>query len=92
MRFGLVLAALAAIAVMLVQVRRQETVVRHEMQQMRNERVQIRRKLWDQQVRLGYLTGPARVRQRVGEVAIHRSADENRRVAQATKDEIVDRN
>ena len=65
MRMSLVIVVLAAIAVGLVQIRREKIRARHEIQQMRARQVLVRRRLWDQDVRIGQLTTPERIRNRV---------------------------
>ena len=62
---AIVILALAAIAVTLVHLRRRQTSFAHEIQSLQSRQVTLRRKLWDQQVRLGYLTSPRVVHQRV---------------------------
>jgi len=62
MRLALVIVALAGIAVGLVHIRRAEMSVRHEIQCLRLQQISLRRRLWDQQVRLGEIMAPARVR------------------------------
>ena len=50
--------------VTLVHIRRAEMTARHEIQTQQIRQVKLRRKLSDQQVRLGYLTSPAEVDKR----------------------------
>jgi len=69
-RLAVVIAALAAVAVTLVHLRRQEIAVRHEIQQLQTREVSLRRKLWDQQARLGRLTAPSEVRRRADELIL----------------------
>lgn len=64
MRMVMVIVMLAAIGVVLVQLRRSELTVRHEIQNLQMRQVSLRRTLWDQQVRLGYMTTPDEVRRR----------------------------
>ena len=56
---------LAAIACGLVQLRRQESVVRCEIQRLSIRQTQWRRELWDQQVRSAQATAPEQVRRHV---------------------------
>ena len=70
MRLGIIIIALAAIAVALVQIRRDEMIARHRLQTVRAAQVKIRRTLWEQQVRLGELTAPRVVRHRAAEMAL----------------------
>lgn len=65
MRIAIVILALAAIAVTLVHLRRRQTSFAHEIQSLQSRQVTFRRKLWDQQTRLGYLTSPRVIHQRV---------------------------
>jgi len=76
MRLATVIVVLAAIAVTLVHLRRREITVRHEIQLLRTRQVALRRKLWDQQVRLGRLTAPRRIRHFVEETALSRRASD----------------
>jgi hypothetical protein len=64
-RLAVVIAILGGIAVGLVQLRRREIVVRHEIQRMQEQQIGLRRRLWDQQVRLGYLTAPREIHHRL---------------------------
>lgn len=70
MRLALVIVSLAFIAVGLVHIRRCEIATRAEMQRIRTYEVTIRRRLWDQQVQLGYLTAPGRLLHRSEEMAL----------------------
>ncbi|MGC9454356.1 MAG: hypothetical protein ACP5HU_05780 [Phycisphaerae bacterium] len=69
-RMLLIVVALCGIAVGLVQLRRAETAVRHDIQHLRLRRVAVRRSLWDQQVRLNNLTAPREIRRRVERMAL----------------------
>ena len=80
MRLAFVIVALAAVAVGLVQLRRREIGIRHEIQQIRLKRVALRRTLWDQQVRLGYLTGPQQINRRVEDSPLGRTDTTDRLV------------
>jgi len=72
MRLAAVIVVLVTIAVTLVHLRRREITVRHEIQLLRTRQIALRRKLWDQQVRLGRLTAPGRVRRFAEEMALSR--------------------
>jgi len=61
----IVIFALGGIALSLVHLRRRQAVASHEIQVVRLQQVELRRRLWDQQVHLSYLTDPRTVRQRV---------------------------
>ena len=83
MRMGVVIVALAAIAVTLVHIRRMEIAARHQTQDLRTCQVKLRRKLWDQQIRLGFLTSPDEVRRRADEMSLDliEKEEANRRTA-----------
>jgi hypothetical protein len=70
MRMLLLIAALCGIAVGLVQLRRAETAVRHDIQRLQLREVSVRRTLWDQQVRLNHYTAPEQVRRRAHRMAL----------------------
>ncbi len=71
MRFVLVIVSLTAIALGLIHLRGAELSERHQIQQLEYQyRVEMRRKLWDQQVRLGYLVAPGQVRRRADEMGL----------------------
>ncbi len=77
MRTGIVILALVAVAAGLVWSRASALSARHDIQRLHNRRTELNRRLWDQQVRLGELTAPLRVRQRTsGGAADARSAVE----------------
>ena len=81
MRLAIVIVSVTAIAVGLVHLRRTEIATRHRIRRLSAEQVRLRRALWDQQVRLGELTAPARVQQRAEEMALglsHKSAQVER--------------
>ena len=62
MRLALVIVLLGAVAVALVHLRRAEMAARHEIQQLQVDQIELRRRFWDQQVRLSRLTAPALLR------------------------------
>jgi len=70
-KLAAVIVILAAIAVGLVHVRRAETNAHHRIQRLQLHRASLRRTLWDQQVRLGYLTAPGRIRRRSQKMALN---------------------
>lgn len=72
MRLAVVIAILGGIAVGLVQLRRREIVVRYEIQRMQEQQLRLRRKLWDQQVKLGYLTAPHEIHHRLDSASFTR--------------------
>jgi len=59
MRWIIVIIALTAIGVGVIQLRAAELRVGHEIQKQRAEQVRLQRTLWDQQVALSELTSPA---------------------------------
>ena len=63
MRHGLLVVALAAIAVTLVHLRRGELRARYEMHRHTARQATLQRDLLDQQIRLSELTSPVRIRQ-----------------------------
>jgi len=75
-----IIIALTAIAVSLVHIRRQQTSFAHEIQRLRNRHVSLRRTLWDQQAKLGYLVSPGRIQDKVdsfaGPLTISDASDE----------------
>jgi len=70
MRLVLVIVALGAIAVSMVQIRRGEATARHQVQSLQRRQVSLRRRLWDQQIRLGELTGPQTLRRRADQMVL----------------------
>ena len=70
MRLAVIIVALAVTAVLLVHIRREEMVARHEIQRAREESVALRRDLQEQQVKLGFLTAPMGVENRAGQMAM----------------------
>ena len=72
MRFALIIVCLMTIAVARVHLRRAQLQAQHEAQELANRQIELRRALWDQQVRMSYLTAPAKVRQQAQEMALER--------------------
>ncbi len=70
MRLSLVIVLLTATAVCLVHVRREQARARHEEQGQRIRQLELRRTLWDQEVRIGQLTAPDKVRWRVRQMPL----------------------
>jgi hypothetical protein len=70
MRISLVIAALAAIAVGMVHIRRSETRTNYQLQQLQVDQIYLRRKLYDQQANLGRLIAPKEVRERMGKLDV----------------------
>jgi len=67
---GVLVVAMTAIAVGLIDLRGEERTARHEAQRLQLRQVELRRKLWDQQLELGELTAPGRVREQVKGVSL----------------------
>jgi hypothetical protein len=70
MKLSFVIVCLAAIAAGVVHFRREQTLLRSEVQRLQSRQVEIRRDLWDQQARLGWLINPAEVRRRTQDLAL----------------------
>jgi len=62
MRLAWILVGLSAISASVVHLRCRQIQWRAEMQHLDNERLLVRRTLWDQQLRLGDLTTPQNIR------------------------------
>lgn len=80
MRLILLIVALAGIAVGLVHLRRSEISVRHEIQQVEIQRIQLRREAAGQEVRIGHLLAPESLRRRVARLK-RQTPDRDHRVA-----------
>ncbi len=61
---------LTAIAICLVHIRQGQSSVRYEIHQLRSKQIKLRRRLWDQQVKLAQLTAPREVRLRAEEMLL----------------------
>jgi hypothetical protein len=70
MKLSVVIVCLAAIAACVVHFRRERIYLRNEVQKFQSQQVALRRDLWDQQVRMGWLINPAEVRRRAQEMAL----------------------
>jgi hypothetical protein len=70
MKLAMVIVCLAAIAAGVVHFRRERTYIRNEVQRLQTQQVALRRDLWDQQVRMGWLVQPAEVRRRAEDLAL----------------------
>jgi hypothetical protein len=71
MRLALVILLLAGIALAMVHLRRERNQLLHETQHNVELQIMLRRKLWDQQVRLAWLMAPAEIRKRVEDLSLH---------------------
>ena len=78
MRMAVIILVLSAIAMSLVHLRRREIHYRHASQCLRARKIALNRKLWDQQVRLGYLTSPRQISRRMEEMALFQVTDDQR--------------
>jgi len=85
-RISLIIVALAAIAVGLVHLRREQTRVAYQTQRAQIRQVELRRRLCDQQVELGRLTNPQCVRRRASQLDIALTDQGTVRTAQAPGD------
>jgi cytochrome c-type biogenesis protein CcmE len=65
MRLIVIILALAAIAVGLIHLRRNEIAVRHDIQRVQIQRIELRRQVAEQEVRIGHLVAPHSVQRRV---------------------------
>lgn len=63
-RTAIILAVLAAIGVARVQLGREEDRARYEVHRNLTRQVMLRRRLWDQRVRIGEMLAPQEVRRR----------------------------
>jgi hypothetical protein len=70
MRIALVIVVLTAIAVGLVEIRRQEVVFQHEVQQLSKDQSRLGQESWALDVRLGSLTAVEALRARAQEMGI----------------------
>ena len=70
MRFAWIILAFAVIAVATVHLRLEQTSVRAETYRLSARRREVRRRLWDQQIRLGELACPRQVNRRGRQLAL----------------------
>lgn len=70
MRTGFVIVVLAGVAVGLVYVRRAKVQARYQTQRLRLRQIAAGRRLWEQEVRMGELTTPGKIRFRVGQIPV----------------------
>ncbi len=78
-RSAVVIACIAAIAVVMVCVRREEARARPEIHNAHVRQVALRRRLWDQRVRIGHMAAPDELRKRVRELALDLTGEEESR-------------
>ena len=79
-RLVIVTIVLTAVALALVSIRRQEAWVRHDIQRHQQRQMALRRRLWDQRVRIGQLVAPAEVRRRAQEMALDLTDEDETRI------------
>ena len=70
MRFAWIILAFAAIAAVMVHFRLEQASVRAETYRLSARRHEVRRTLWDQQIRLGELASPRQVNRRGRQLAL----------------------
>ena len=70
MRFAWIILAFAVIAAAVVHLRLEQASVRAETYRLSASRHEVRRTLWDQQIRLGELASPRQVNQRGRQLAL----------------------
>jgi len=76
LRVTVILLALAVIGVARVELGRQEDRMRYEVHRNLTQQVELRRRLWDQCVRIGEMLAPREVRRRRDDMALELT-DEN---------------
>ena len=69
-RLCVIIVALWAMGLGLVHIRRAQVRARREVQQYRMKQISLRRRLWDQEVRIGQLTTPDRIRFRAAQMPL----------------------
>ncbi len=69
-RLIFLIVVLTAIATCLVHIRQGVSAARYEIYKLQSKRIKLRRRLWDQQVKLGQLTAPREVRLRAEEMSL----------------------
>ena len=69
-RVAIILAAIVAIGLARVELARREDRARYEVHRNLTRQVMMRRRLWDQRVRIGELLAPERVKHRMLEMAL----------------------
>ena len=69
-RLAIIIVVLAGIAAALVHLRREEARIRYEIQAALTRQTTLRRRLWDQRVRIARLVAPGEVRKRAEELAL----------------------
>lgn len=75
-RLAVIIILVAAIAIVLVHIRRQEAQVNYQIHCSLSRQVRLRRKLWDLRTQVGRLIAPNEVRRRAAEMALN-LCDEN---------------
>ena len=80
LRLMIIIVAVAAIAVGLVYLRREEAQVSYETHRCLSRQTALRRKLWDQRLEIGHLVAPAQVRNRMRRMALDMSNENEPRI------------
>jgi hypothetical protein len=75
MRIALIILGLTVIAVGLVHLRRQEVLVRHEIQRLESEHARTRREVWRREVELAKTFSPEEIRRRAKAMALEMTGD-----------------
>lgn len=84
-RVAIILAAIAAIGLARVELARREDRARYEVHRNLTSQVMLRRRLWDQRVRIGKLLAPERVRHRMAEMALDLTNEDESRSSVADR-------
>lgn len=80
MRISLVIIGIAAIAVCLVLIRREDIRLRHELQKIQIQHTAIKRDVWDRHVELGHLLTPAAIKYRADAMALNLIPQSNAKI------------
>jgi len=85
-KVAIILAAVAAIGVVHVDLARQEDRARHEVHRNLSRQVMLHRRLWDQWTRIGRLVSPQHVKRRSVEMALDLTDEDESRGRVAERD------
>lgn len=85
MRLALIIIGFTAIALGLVSLRRQDLVVRHEMQNIDNEHEKLRPEMWYYLSEIGWLTTPEMIRKRKEKMSLDMTDDLEKITASRTQ-------
>ena len=78
-RLAIIVAVLAAIGVVRVELGRRADRTRYQVHKDLTRQVMLRRRLWDQRVRIGQLLAPKEVRRRTMEMALDLTGEDESR-------------